>query len=331
MLSGSAIFSAIFSALASREGKKTTLPTLVSMTGYSEQQIRGSIANARKTREMHNRQIEVVQVGRAWRFKADPTVGNYITPEKVAEEVEVGSQHIWKRVLKSLMDNQGKITSKELLAQLASDDEREITPIQASNAMQTILRRPGMGAKIEVLWAGNAWRYVGDADDTPVVESKPKSETKVSAPIRGSVLRYFTQHPGETLFLDDVAAELGFTRKQVQNAMWSLLNENDVTRKDFTVIQPAYAWKYREVKAEMNGHAPAAIERVPAQSYTPEAVATTVTTSPVVSNTPAAAPVAVAVATVTGRLFEEIAQLPNDDVLVKESETGTIYRATPLA
>ena len=339
-LSGSAIFSRIFNALTQREGKRVTLPTLVSVTGLTENQIKNSIANARRTSAVHARQIEVVKLGREWKFKGDKSVGDYPTPEKIASEVAMGSTHIWKTVLAALMSNVGKVTSKELLAELASTEERTITPIQAANAMLTIMRQPGMADKIETLWAGNAWRYVETAEssETPKT-SKTKTKTTtsvpvVSVPIRGSVLRYFAQHPGETLFRDDIAEDLGFTVKQVQGAMWHLLNENDTTKNDFVIVQSSYAWQYvpnRQAKAESNGHVTTMPASVPAAEYTPSVATTTLPAASKVSNTPKAEPTSAAVATATSRLFEEIGTLSNGGVLVKESESGAIYRATPLA
>lgn len=352
-LSGSYIFTRIYNALAQREGKKVTLPTLVSVTGLTEAQIQSSIANARRTREVHARQIEVVQLGRVWKFKGDSSVGGYVTPDEVVKAVEVGSQHIWKIVLAALVKNVGKITSKELLAQLASTPEKTITPTQASQAMLTVMRQPGVADKIEVLWAGNAWRYreAKEAKEAKEQVTSPTfSETKaVSAPIRGSVLRYFAQHPGETLFRDDIAADLGFTVKQVQSAMWHLLNENNGTKSDFVIIQSSYAWQYVPNRAAVastsvtssassNGHVTPELVATPAQAYTPAAATTTLPVSSKVPTIPQAAAAAAEVssdertATVatSGRLFEEIDQLADGALLLREAESNTIYRATKL-
>lgn len=334
-MSGSYIFTRVYNALAEREGKRVTLPTLVTVTGLTETQIQNTIANARRTSELHASQIEVVKTGRVWRLSASKK-DEYATPEDIVEAVGVGSTHIWKRVFTALVENEGKISSKELLAERASTPEHPITPHQAANAMLTIMRRPIIGARIETKWTGNAWKYVATASQDPKkstssTSSKPEGISSVSAPIRGSVLRYFVQRPGETLFRDDIANELGFTVKQVQSAMYSLLNENEATKKNFTVMQTSYAWMYTpspEVKAESNGHVTPALESVPAQAYTPDAVATTLPVSPQVPSIPKAAPMATTVT--TGRLFEEIGRTTDDALLLKEADTSTIYRATPL-
>lgn len=341
-LSGS-FFSRVYAALAQREGKKTTLPTLVSMTGLTETQIQNTITNARRTSDVHRRQIEVVKPGREWKFKGDTSAGGYAKPDDVVKAVEVGSQHIWKNVLAALVSNAGKVTHKNLLAERASTPDREITPAQAASAMQTVLRQPEIAPHVEVVWAGNAWRYV---DPQPKVE-KITSGQPASKSIRGSVVRYLTQKPGEVLSVNDMAADLGFTVKQVQNAMWSIINENHAMKDDVVVVLGGHAWQYKpnrgsqaedrtEVKAEANGHAPLELKSAPAQAYAPEAATTTLPVSPDVPRIPAATvatpkPVAVATATAPGgRLFEEIAQLGDDVVLVKEAESGTVYRAEPL-
>lgn len=340
-LSGSYIFSRVYAALAQREGKKTTLPTLVSMTGLTETQIQNTIANARRTNESHRRQINVVEAGRVWKFKGDLSVGGYVTPDKVVEEVEVGAQHIWKVVLAALISNAGNVTSKKLLAELASTPEREITPLQVANAMLTIMRQPNIAPNIEVLWAGNAWRYTEpvksastkstSTKSAPTASESASEDTKpTTPPIRGSVLRYFAQKPGVTVFLDDIVNDLGFTKKQVQSAIWHLLNENEATKDDFTVITSSYAWQYKpnreakvdaEVKPELNGHGPAPRSAV-VHAATPP---TTPAALPAPTTTPQSA-----VAT-TGRLFEEIGQTTEGAILIKEAESNVIYRATPLA
>ncbi len=340
-LRSSFIFSRVYTALAQREGKNVTLPTLASVTGLTEGQIKNTIANARRTSAMHARQIQVVKLGRVWKLRTEND--NSETPEQVAQEVEMGAQHIWKVVLTALMDNADKISSKDLLAERASTPERQITPQQVTNAMDTIMRRPGIGKHIEIKWARNAWKYVPPATTQSSAASKTKEEHQpVSTPIRGSVLRYFAQHPGETLFRDDIAADLGFTVKQVQSAVWHLLNENEGVKNDFEVVQSSYAWRYKpnrpvdvKVNPESNGHVTPELTTVPAQehavkAYTPQAVTTTLPVTSKVPNIPQVARASTAVAT-SGRLFEEIGQTTEGAVLVKESETGTIYRATPLA
>ena len=344
-------FNRIFDVLIQREGRETTLPTLVALTNLREDQVQSSIANARRTRPEMAQQIKVIKPGRVWKFQAVKGVGEYESAEDVVKEAEVGSTHIWKRVLKALVDNAGKVTSKNLLAEAASTPESPITPHQAVNAMHTIKRRPNIGQHVEDVVAELAWRWTAaedvDVDDLAagkVVSVKQSTPPAVSAPIRGSVLRRFAQQPGETLFRNDVASDLGLTIKQVQNAMWHLLNENDATKADFVVVQPGYAWQYRPnrpVKTEMNGHTPDA--RVVAtsagpqvtsvtpvkhatQPYTPAAATTTLPVSSKVPVTPAATPKT----GVWNRVFNEIATLADGDVLIREPETGQVYRATPL-
>lgn len=339
-------FPLIFNVLVQREGRKTTLPTLVSMTGLSESQIQSAINNARRN-PVHKHQIEVLKPGREWRFKSDVNAGGgYPKPDEVVKEVEMGSTHIWKTVFAALASNEGKVSSKELLAQLASTDERSISPHQVSQAMLTIMRQPELHGKIETLWKGRAWKYLGNAADAPTPPNTTKSsESKVSVPIRGSVLRYFSLKPGETLFLNDIADDLGFTKKQVQSAMWNLLNENEAVKNDFVVVQPSYAWRYQpnSVKPETNGHTPEVLERVPSTSYPvatslPNAVVHT-QAGPLVAPPsaprplpvpPQAEPAAERTATVTTtRVFEQVGELAGGELLLKD-EADKFYRASAL-
>lgn len=325
MLRGSSIFNSIYNALAQREGRKTTLPTLMSMTGLTERQIRSSLTYARNTSPLHAEQIEVLESGRAWRFKSDGITDVSATADEVTKEVEMGSTHIWKKIFNVLTEREGAVLHKDLIAKLASTDEQEITPQQVANAMLTILRRDELRSLIEVKWAGRAWKYVGP--QTAGTQEKPKPTRSVSVPIRGSVFRYLTLNPGKPLFADDVAAELGFTRKQVQQAMHHYVYENEGTRGLIAVLTPSHAWQYNvtvptpepelAAVAATNGHVSNAVERV---------------TEAVVPATPAQVQTQTQAVPSGGRLFEEVTQLPGSDViLIKEADSGAIYRATPLA
>lgn len=341
------VFPAVYAALAQREGKKVTLPTLVTMTGFKPEQIQMAIRNARANDETHARQIVVEKPGREWRFVADTTVGQHLTPEKVAEEIELGAKHIWKLVLKVLMDNPGKVLHKKTIAEAVRVAEPEEYPEfseqQVSNAMLTMMRNPGVAANIDVLWAGRAWRYNQPATVAAVTapetkpetkpESKPESKPSVSSSIRNSVLRYFTQKVGETLFVDEIAEDLGFTRKQVQNAMYNLLHDaRSTVRHEFDIVTNGSAWRYvpnrPQVTTSSNGqvsHAVAA--KVAANTATAYAPTAATTTLPVNAK---AVPDIPPVGNVGARLFEEIARLGSDAILVKEAESGAVYRAEPL-
>lgn len=332
------VFPAVYAALAQREGKKVTLPTLVTMTGFKPEQIQMAIRNARANDETHARQIVVEKPGREWRFVADTNVGQHPTPEKVVEEIELGAKHIWKLVLKVLMDNPGKVLHKRTIAEAIRTAEPEEYPEfseqQVANAMLTMMRNPGIAVNIDVLWAGRAWRYNQPATVTAVTATEPKSGGKsVSSSIRNSVLRYFTQKVGETLFVDEIAEDLGFTRKQVQNAMYNLLHDaRSTVRHEFDIVTNGSAWRYvpnrPQVTTSSNGqvsHAVAAkVAANTATAYAPTAATTTLpVNAKVVPDIPPAG-------NVGARLFEEIAQLGGDAILVKEAESGAVYRAEPL-
>lgn len=334
------IFPHVFNALAQREGRKTTLPTLASLTGFSETQVQSAIANARRTSETYARQIEVVKVGREWRFtaSADQSI-NYPSVDDVVKEVEMGAPHIWKRVLTALTGKPGVIVSREQLAKIASTRESEITPQQAANAMLTIMRQPIIGQQIEVHVAGRNWRYV---DPNALTTAPTGSNVKSVTPsIRSSIYRFMTNNPGKVYLADQIAEDLGFTIKQVQNAMYDIANHNP----DFTVVQRGHSWQYTprvatplEAKVATNGHTPGATviqtEAGPTvvPPSTPTATATAVLPQTATTTLPTGAKVPnIPPAEATGaRLFEEIGQTTEGALLLKEAETGTFYRATPL-
>jgi hypothetical protein len=342
-------FPGIYDALARREGKKTTLPTLVSVTGLTETQIKTAIANARRTNPAHAAQIEVVEVGRAWRFRAtSDNASPYVSPEEIVKAVEVGAPHIWKRVLAILAANDGAVMTRERIAELSGKDgDEQLTTSQVSNAMLTIMRQPVIGSYVEAVWAGRSWRY---RDPAKAAASAPApapraGDATVSPSIRNSVLRYFNQRPGDTLFVDDIAADLGFTRKQVQNAVYGMTHDEKSTiRNDFTIVSQGSAWRYVPNRPASNGNVTPTPEKVPAVAFsaaTPNA-AVHAQAAPKVTVASHDAPVPTSTLPVSSkapsntagstdaRLFEEIGQASNGDILVQESESKKIYRATEL-
>lgn len=346
------VFPRIFAELARREGQSVTLPTLVSLTGYTPDQIKLAINNARKTNPDHASRIEVVKAAREWKFNAVPEANGTQTLEKVMEEVEMGSPHIWKHTLAVLAAHPGEILSKEFIAEeINKAGEVEMTPDRVATSMDTILRRSEFTHKIEVIWSRRSWRFKGKVKPAPKTSKNPNEE--VSPSIRSSVLRYFVQRPGELLFADDIASDLGFTRKQVQSAVYSMATEDSSTVKnDFTIVQAGQSWRYAPSRATSNGRVTPALTEAPATSYaapvptsssavtrTPVATATKyvepkplprVAPEPTPTPAPALTP-APARQETSGRLFEEIGQTTDGDVLVREADSKVIYRATPLA
>lgn len=327
------VFPTVFNALTARAGRKTTLPTLASLTGFSELQIQSAIANARRTNDTYRAQIQVTKFAREWRFVEDAAEGNnHHSTDDIVKAVEMGSTHIWKRVFAALVASAGTVVSREKLAEDASTPESPISPLQAANAMLTIMRQPGVMQQIKIVNAGRNWRYTKPINADESRKGGPTTP-RVSSSIRGSVHRHMLQNPNKDLTVSGIASDLGFTDKQVQNAMYSIVSDNP---EYVLILERGHSWRYMPAGiAPSNGHL---------HAYTPAPVASTSpppppppSVSPEVPHVPAVVatskPTAVATATATapgGRLFEEIGQLPGGALLVKEAETGTIFRAAPL-
>lgn len=364
------LFPRIFDALARREGQEVTLPTLESLTGFEASQIQGSINNARKSSPDHATRIEVVKPGRVWKFNAVPGANGIDTIENIVKEVDMGTPHIWKHVAKVLVDNPGEILSKEFIAeQVTAAGEIELSADRIPSAMSTIMRKPEFLPDIEVVWAGRSWRYTGAkkrAKRATVVANG--GHEPVSTSIRASVLRYFNNRPGDIIFADEISQDLGFTRKQVQSAVYSITDPSSLIRDDFEVIQGGQSWRYTPHRSAVNGQVSTPLQKAPAtahalaakpslavpftqpsvtavapaplpaspkaaptvattapavQAYTPDAVTTTLpVTSQVPNIPPATAP--------EGRLFEEIGQLADGALILREAESKAVYRATEL-
>ena len=354
-LSNTFIFHRIFDVLARRDGKKTSLPTIESLTGIEPHRIQAAIANARRNNPEHAAHITVVKVGREWKFNSDPDLTGDDTTEKIVKDVEMGSSHIWKHVLAALVTTNGVAVSKEELAERvnAANDDVEMSPQQVTNAMATILRKPKISPHIEIIWAGRQWRY--RAPKTEAQAPTEKTPAPVSVSIRGSVLRYFIQRPGATLFVDDVAADLGFTRKQVQSAMWNLTADDKSTvRDDFKVIVGGQSWRYTPNRVFTNGEVTetptkvpalalsvaaepvvkAHVPNIPPAQFTPAGQYTANVQPPsVAAPEPTREPEATTESETTsasgGRMFEEIADLADGSILIRD-EDKKLYRATEM-
>jgi hypothetical protein len=350
------IFPRVFDVLAAREGQEVTLPTLETLTGFDALQIRRVIAHARKHNPDHARRIEVTQSGRAWKFTTLRDANGDPTVEKVLEEVGMGSPHIWKHVLKALQASTG-IVSKEMLAeQINNAGDVTLTPEQVTTGMYTILSRPEIARNIEVVWAGRSWRYKGKKSKATPTASTQSAESRegVSSSIKASVLRYFTGRPGDMVFLNDVVTDLGFTSRQVQSAVYSLAHsDGSLVKNDFVTVQQGQSWQYIPNRAAGNGQSSQPLERVPAYALNvkPDAAvhAQATSTTPVITAEPAKVPVvpaplplkttaggaviahaAAPTTPPTGRLFEEVGRTSNGEILIRETESKTIYRAIEL-
>jgi hypothetical protein len=335
-------FPQVYNVLAQREGKTVTLPTIVTLTGLTATQVQNAIAGARRSNPLHAEQIKVVQAGRAWKYKVNPRVNDGDNVEEIVKAVEMGAPHIWKAVLKALHDAPGQVLTREEIVNRVGkiNDEKELTPIQVANAMDTILRNVSLAPNIQVVWARRSWCFRPPAGEK--TKSTTPEHSTVSPSIRNSVLRHFMQKPGDTLFVEDIAQELGFTRKQVQNAVYNLVNDpKSSVRDDFNVVTSGSAWRYRPNRAAVNGQVIPVLEKAPAHTHVAVAekfepatapVATTTlplrttSTLPLSSKVPNIPPAG----STAARLFEEIGQASNGDILVQEADSKKIYRATEL-
>lgn len=325
------VFPRVLDELMRREGQEVTLPTLVTLTGFEERQIQNAIANARRSDDNHAARIEVIKLGKAWRFDSRLGSSGEDTVDGILEDVKMGSTHIWKLVLAAIATRPGETITKDEIAQLVNEQgDHGMTPDRVVGAMITIMRKPLIGPHVEVIQVNRAWRY------TP---PKTRRTSPVSTSIRGSILRYFNNSPGATHFAVDIADDLGFTVQQVQSSMYyTLTSPNSLAKDDFEVIEPGHAWRYvpNRNRASSNGKVTPAPAKVPVLSvpvasqpevraYTPQAVTTTLPVSSTVPNIPAPQPVAAT----TKRTFEEVMTSKTGAIIIKDEE-GTLYRATEL-
>jgi hypothetical protein len=336
-LSKSHVFTRVFDELARREGQEVTLPTLESLTGIPGERIRAAIANARKNRQEIAEQIVVMKLGRSWKFTRVPVVIGEYTVEKALEEVNMGSAHIWKHVLKALQESSG-IVSNEFLAQRVNEaGETTLTSAQVTTAMYTILSKPEIARNIDVVWSGRSWQYNGSAKGKKKAGVEPHEN--VSSSIRSSVLRYFAGRPGDLVFVDDVVNDLGFTRKQVQSAVYNLVQQNSNVKNDFEVVQQGHSWRYIPNRAATNGQVTESPTKIPAlalsvaaepmvKAHVPDIPPAQSAEVRYAARLPEAKPEPAPKST-GGRVFEEVDELKDGALLIRDSD-NKLYRATEI-
>jgi hypothetical protein len=130
---------------------------------------------------------------------------------------------------------------------------------------------------------------------------------KTRESVAPKVLGYMAKHPGESLFADDVAAELGLDRRQVQKVVPSLI----VKGAPVTVLVPGNAWRYEGPKAEAPTPKPA--------TAAPEQSAPVIPAQ--IFNGPDGYDPA--------KVFYEVGVTQNDEIIVRNAD-GTLFRLTAL-
>lgn len=135
------------------------------------------------------------------------------------------------------------------------------------------------------------------------------------ATFRTDVIRYLTDRPGQVVYRSDIAADVGIDVNQVQQCIYNLIKNRPIGN-EIEVVVAGNAWRYvpRAVTTSpettdqpVNG----ATRSVPATTTVPVNVAARRSTS-----------------TVVNRVFEEIGESQDGTIIIQESETGALYRAT---
>ena len=146
---------------------------------------------------------------------------------------------------------------------------------------------------------------------------------------RRDVLRFFTDRPGQVVYVDDVANALDLTHTQVANCMYQMRRRHEVLEQQFEVLVRGNAWRYRPTADQ-----PRPVNGVP-QTVSTTVEPTTQTTVPAIAatttattRTPRVANVDVDTDVDTPRLFEEVGTIGKDVVVRDEDEK--IYRLIPI-
>lgn len=122
--------------------------------------------------------------------------------------------------------------------------------------------------------------------------------------VRADLIKYFRRHPGVTVWLDDVCAELRVTDpKRVQNGINNMRHDEPAIGAHIDVVRPGQAWIYRP----------------PADGTDP--FAEPLTRAPGSGDTPAHPPQA------RNELFEKLGMIEEGSAALLRDESGNIWTA----
>jgi len=138
-------------------------------------------------------------------------------------------------------------------------------------------------------------------------------------------LRYLTDRPGEVVYVEQLAEQLGVTTRQVSQAMYNMLVRNQKLADEVEVVVRAQAWRYRPNR----GYTRPSTERVDAPVDASIEPSTSTTSAGSHPRTRARSTGARSSSSTTSRYFEEVRKLPNDELLLVD-ENGKLYRAKEL-
>lgn len=131
---------------------------------------------------------------------------------------------------------------------------------------------------------------------------------------RTEVIRYLTDRPGQVVYRQDVATDVGVTADQVQSCVYNVIRNSPIGA-NIEVVIGGNAWRY--VPSSPNATAPPI-------NGAPQPTPPSVTVPVNVGSRRSAPPVTPA----TSRVFEEIGESQDGTIIIQESETGALYRAT---
>jgi len=216
-----------------------------------------------------------------------------------------------QNIIKYITDRPGQVVYRQDI-----ENDLDLGATQVTAAILYVQKESPIGAEIETVMRGNAWRYT---PSQPLVSSNGESAADPSQPLVSLIRQYLIERPHTPVTVDDLVAYTGRRPDQIKvgvNNMKHIKSNGNFTPYVVTLIQ-GQMWRF---DPPPNWH--------PYRS--PVATPSSIPTPPVtpVRQSRKTVPASVDPSTDDVRLFEEVGTA-GDTIIIRDGDNN-MYRATPL-
>lgn len=200
-------------------------------------------------------------------------------------------------VMKYLTDRPGAVIYKDEIMQ-----DLELEAQQVTSVMGRVVRDSGISEEIDVIVAGNAWRW---RSTTPRVQNNGVPIPS-GTPLTHRIRSYFVERPGQIIALETIVDDLDEDENRVRVAINNARQNNHVFRSQLEIVVGARMWRYNP----------------PIQPNT------RTVTVPLTNNRGRVAQTR-STDNETGRLFEEVGKTDENTIIIRDDD-GVLYKATRM-
>lgn len=218
------------------------------------------------------------------------------------------------KVLRYITERAGNVVYKDEIMEAL-----DLKSTQVTSSVRGIQLESPIGSEIETVQHGNAWRFRPNRPTAPVTNGHRAVD--LERPLTTILKEYFVTHPYAIVHIDQLVEYSGRTEAQVRVGINNMKNGHADIRPYVTRVLDGQAYRYDP--PDPSNAPPVLVVPGP----TPPLTSMTSTPTPPVRRP--VTPVATPGDDTSSRLFEEIGRT-DDAIIIRDSDDGALYRATPL-